>query len=229
LFRCCEVLLLTMPSIPNLPLTSSKIVVLRSTPVDANSATTPSATGHSPLAAQEVVIVKDQFAPEKLINMENSRLLMNTYNAAEGLYQNEAIMQNVGAALGNVGQSLPRTLAVSTISASRKNVQDLINGKKPLSEIGGAVVADVSAAVVTSGLTLAANQTAVTALSRLGASSPIAIAGGMVLGFTANRVTTHLIEEKQVKNTISNKGNAIFQQSMTQVVGHLQIKPKGQP
>jgi hypothetical protein len=210
-----------MPSIPNLPLTSSKIVVLRSTPVDANSATTPSATGHSPLAAQEVVIVKDQFAPEKLINMENSRLLMNTYNAAEGLYQNEAIMQNVGAALGNVGQSLPRTLAVSTISASRKNVQDLINGKKPLSEIG--------AAVVTSGLTLAANQTAVTALSRLGASSPIAIAGGMVLGFTANRVTTHLIEEKQVKNTISNKGNAIFQQSMTQVVGHLQIKPKGQP
>lgn len=206
--------------------------MLRPAPAEASPGSAPPAKEHTRLAAEDVVQVKAQFSPETLIpetliNMENSRLLMSTYSAAESLYQNEAIMQNMGAALGNVGQSIPRTLAVSTISASRKNVQDLINGKKPLSEVGGAVVADVSTAVITSGLTLAANQTAVTALSRLGASSPIAIAGGMVLGFTANRVTTHLIEEKQVKNTISNKGNAIFQQSITQVVGNLQhLKPK---
>lgn len=169
--------------------------------------------------------VKDKFSPEKLVTMENSRLLMNSYSTANSLYNNEAVMQDVGAALGNVGQSIPRTLAVSTLSASRKNVQDLINGKKSLSEVGGAVIADVSAAVFTSSVTLVANQTMVTALSRMGAASPVAAAGGMVIGFTANRLTNHLLEEKRVKETISNTGNAFFQQGVIQVAHLQQAKP----
>ncbi|PIQ23778.1 hypothetical protein COW36_20580 [bacterium (Candidatus Blackallbacteria) CG17_big_fil_post_rev_8_21_14_2_50_48_46] len=106
---------------------------------------------------------------------------------------------------GNVGASVKRAVIQRAVTSTVRNGWSAFRGKATLAEAGGRVVGDVATSAVSSGVSSVANNVAVFALAKAGASSFPVMVGGMLVGWGASYASQKVMQKTGAQAAIINK------------------------
>jgi hypothetical protein len=104
-----------------------------------------------------------------------------------------------------IGASAKRAVIQRVVTSTARNGWAVFRGNATVAEAGGRVVGDVATSAVTSTVSSAANNLAIFALSKAGASSFPVMAGGMIVGWGAHYASRKIMENTGAQAAISDK------------------------